>query len=168
MQFILVLFILFVSIAFLSVRDALCNKPAMPVEVMTKDRANPEAYRQCVETKRNTSIEIKLEGRSFGENGLWYVTLNTPGFGMLIDYSNSILTGVTNLENKNILTYTPERNFVGTDRFHFVVIDGKVSEVAYVVIKVTDRDLVNSLSRQQSIASIRKKELGTVRVMSFT
>ena len=168
MQFILVLIILFVSIAFLSVCDALCNKPAMPVEVMTKDHANPEAYRQCVETKRNTSIEIKLEGRSFVEKGLWYVTLNTPGFGMLIDYSNSILTGGTILENNNILTYTPERNFVGTDRFYFVVVDGKVSEVAYVVIKVTDRDPVNSAYRQQSIASVRKKELGTERIMSFT
>jgi hypothetical protein len=168
MQFILVLFILFVPIACLLVRDALCNKPAMPVEVVSKDCANPEAYRQCVETKRNASIEIKLEGRSFGENGLWYATLNTPGFGMLIDYSNSILAGVKKLYNKNILTYTPERNFVGTDRFYFVVFDGKFSEVAYVVIKVTDRDLVNSVSRQQSITSIRKKELGIERIMSFT
>jgi len=167
MQFILVLFILFVSIAFLSVRDALSNKPPMPVEVMAKDHAKPEAYRQCVETKRNTSIEIKLEGRSFVENRLWYVTLNTPSFGMLIDNSDSILTGRTNLENKNILTYTPERNFIGTDRFHFVVIDGKVSEVAYVVIKVTDRDLVNSMSRQQSVTSIKKNELVGMRE-SFT
>jgi hypothetical protein len=36
-----------------------------------------------------------------------------------------------------------------------------------VVIKVTDRDLVNSAYRQQSIASIRKKELGTERIMSY-
>jgi hypothetical protein len=159
MQFILIIFILLLPIASLLLRDALCSKTASTVEVVSKDHAKPEAYRQCVETKRNTSIEIKLDGRSFVENSIWYVTLNAPDFGILIDSSDSILTGTTNLENKNLLRYTPELNFIGTDRFYFLVVDGEVSEVAYVVIKVTDRDPVNSAYRQQSISSIKKDEL---------
>ena len=167
MQFILVIFILLLPIASLLLRDALCNKTASTVEVVSKDHANPEAHRQCVETKRNTSIEIKLNGHSFIQNPLCYATLNTPDFGMLVDYNDSILTKAKWLKDKNVLTYTPERDFVGVDRFHFVVFDlitGEISEAAYVVIKVTDRDPVNSVSRQQSITSIRKKELGALRI----
>ena len=144
MQFILVLFILFISIAFLSVRDALSNKLAMPVEAMAKSLAKPEAYRQCVETKRNTSMGIELNGRSFNSGLMWYITLNNPESGMLVGQDDSILTGQVLLEEKNKLTYTPDRDFVGTDRFYFVVYDGEeISEVAYVVIKVTDRELVS-------------------------
>ena len=144
MQLILIIFILLLPIASLLLRDALCSKTASTVEVVSKDCANPEAYRQCVETKRNTSMGIELNGRSFNSGLLWYITLNNPESGMLVGQDDSILTGQVLLEEKNKLTYTPDRDFVGTDRFYFVVYDGEeISEVAYVVIKVTDRELVS-------------------------
>ena len=141
------------------IRDAVLNKPSRMPEVNTGVHETPDAYNQCVETKRSTSIEIKLNGHSFIQNPLFYATLNTPDFGMLVDYNDSILTKAKWLTDKNVLTYTPERDYVGIDRFHFVVLDlitSEISEAAYVVIKVTDRNPVNSASRHQTVARIRK------------
>jgi hypothetical protein len=142
------------SIGVLSFRDIVSNRSSAchgvqkpHAEMKDHNGVKPEAFRECVETKRNTSIGIELKGRSFNGVLLWYITLNNPESGMLAGQDDSILTDLVVLEDNHKLTYTPDRDFVGTDRFCFVVCDGReISEVAYVVIKVTDREPVRYIA----------------------
>jgi len=152
MEIIFFILIMLFSVIILRFYDSI-RYPSTQAEEPEVCRKNPpEAFRQCVETHRNTTIEIKLHGRSFIQNPLWYCTISIPKAGMLIDEQEVVLIQPTVLKHKNVLRYTPEKEFVGTDRFHFVVYDGEFSQSAYVVIKVTDRRPSMSASRKETMS----------------
>ena len=139
MEVIGLLLMLIFSIAALRFYDRIRDEAVQAEKVEKASRENPRAFRQCVETRRNTPIDITLHGKSFIQNPLWYCTISIPRAGVLVDEGEAILIEPTVLKHQNILRYTPENEFIGIDRFHFVVYDGEFSQSAYVVIKVTDR-----------------------------
>jgi hypothetical protein len=84
----------------------------------------PVAAPVKVETKKNTPVEVVLNGSDPDGDALTYTVVRGPKYGTLSG------TGAT-------LTYTPKRNFCGTVTFTYAVSDGKLtSETATVTVSV--------------------------------
>lgn len=84
----------------------------------------PAANNQMVSVDEDTPLAIKLEGSDLDGDSLSYTIVNQP--------SNGKISG----SGQNV-TYTPNLNFNGTDRFTFKVNDGdKDSAAATVTINV--------------------------------
>ena len=83
----------------------------------------PTADELFVRTPQNTPVDITLSGDSPENQPLTYNILVSPRDGVLSGTPPDV-------------TYTPNNDFVGTDRFVYEVDDGKRSEPATVTIRV--------------------------------
>jgi Bacterial Ig domain len=89
----------------------------------------PSATDESVTTKMNTPVNTTLEGRDLDKNNTITAAIITPpSHGTLGDIN----------QVSGVVTYTPNRNFVGNDSFTYNVNDGKIdsSNIALVKIRV--------------------------------
>ena len=92
----------------------------------------PSATDESVTTKMNTPVNTTLEGRDLDKNNTITAAIITPP-------SHGTLGNINQVSG--VVTYTPNRNFVGNDSFTYNVNDGKIdsSNVALVKIRVSFR-----------------------------
>jgi hypothetical protein len=101
---------------------------AMPVVTHADgaDPAIPTASSTSATTLEAAPVALTLSGTSYDGSSLTFAATTTPANGMLGTISG------------NSVTYTPNANFIGTDSFEYIAIEGATSSVpATVTIAVT-------------------------------
>jgi len=106
--------------------DGIANSNAATVYITVNNKNDPPiANSQSVETTKNTDIAITLGGSDVDGDPLTYSIVDGPLYGTLSGTAPNI-------------TYTPEKDYIGSDSFTFIVNDGTVdSDSATVSITVT-------------------------------
>lgn len=109
--------------------DGLGDSREATVTLNVVDANNPPLPKgQSIKMKRNRSIAITLAAEDFDLDPLTFTILSFP--------KNGELTGTA-----PELTYRPNIDWLGTDRFQFNVTDGiSVSEPTTISVEVTDRN----------------------------
>jgi len=108
------------------VNDGTADSDIATVKItVTALNDSPVAAKQNMTTPEDTPKSITLSGSDPDGDALSYILLSQPGYGTLAG------TG-------NVLTYTPNENYVGDDSFTFKVNDGtEDSQTKTVIIIVT-------------------------------
>jgi len=117
--------------------------------------AAPVAEDIAATTNENTPVEITLLGSDADGDELMYVIEDFATNGIL-DFSE---------EDNNIITYTPNAGFVGTDTFTYFANDGTVdSEFATVTITVNDIVMVVDQTPLSTIQETGTQVIETVTI----
>lgn len=104
--------------------DNLGLSASQPVGVIVNNvNRAPSATAQAVTLDEDTTVTIRLAGTDADGDELKYITSSRP--------ANGVLTG-----DAPAVTYKPNLNFNGTDRFTFIVNDGK-SDSAPATVTIT-------------------------------
>jgi len=107
------------------VNDGAANSPTATVSInITNANAAPQALSRSLATMKNEAVKIPLAGSDADGNDLTFRVVSQP--------ANGALSGTPPL-----LTFKPEKNFVGNASFTYVANDGTAdSAPATVVVKV--------------------------------
>ncbi len=124
MHSILKLKLMTVSLLFLTLAACGSGDGILQLLPETTDNKTPVALDQTAKTTNNTAINITLSGNDAEGDALTYSITANPQAGTLSGIAPHLI-------------YTPDANFVGDDRFSFIVNDGVLtSKAATIVISV--------------------------------
>ncbi len=116
-----------------TVRDGTLESPPATVSITVRPNAAPVANDDLATTVQNTSVAIPILANDSDTDG----TLNPTTVTIVTEPSRR--GTVTVNTTTGVVTYTPRRNFRGTDTFTYTVRDnlGTVSNIATVRVNVT-------------------------------
>ena len=97
---------------------------------------HPVASSQEVTTDEDTPLSVTLSGTDFESCELTFVIEAQPDHGVLTSiFDNLCDPGEPNTDSANI-TYVPNLNFNGTDRFTYSVIDGNGDDISTIKVVI--------------------------------
>ena len=128
----------------LTVTDSESAQGLTVVKVTVKPRTNtaPTANSQTISTDKNTSKAITLTGSDPDNDPLTFKIVTNPAHGSLTGTAPSV-------------TYTPEEDYTGADRFFFIVNDGK-QDSGIATVSITISPQICSTTAQTSLISAQQ------------
>ena len=133
------------------------NRPVLIIDYSLQPANNPPvANSQTVTGDHNTPIDITLTGSDSDTGDAMSFSISSlPGSGDLSDGGTSIVSTPFSLSG-DMVTYTPQPGFSGTESFSFKASDGKASsDAATVTVNVNPPPAISlNLSKDSNLVSL--------------